>query len=287
MPDLCSMNNNQQVWFVTGGNKGLGAAIVKEALENGYKVVAAARNIKAAKETLGTNPNLLVVKLDITNNEQVKNAVSAAIERFGQIDVLVNNAGYGLLGYFEEMSDQLIESQFQTNVFGTMKITRAILPIMRKQGSGLVVVVSSTSGIKAVNGGSVYSASKFAVEGWAEGMNIDLKPFGIRFMLLEPGPFRTDFANEKASMQLPDLEIEGYEDGRTNLGKIFQGMDGNQSGNPAKLASGLVEVVNSENPPLRLLIGKSSITAVDTYYKNRFAEFEKWQAVSANSDFEE
>jgi NAD(P)-dependent dehydrogenase (short-subunit alcohol dehydrogenase family) len=217
----------------------------------------------------------------------VKEAVAAAMEKFGQIDVLVNNAGYGLLGYFEEMSDASISKQFETNVFGTMKITRAILPILRQQGSGFVVVVSSTSGIKSVNGGSVYSASKFAVEGWAEGMNIDLKPFGIRFMLLEPGAFRTDFANEDASMQLPDLKLEAYEEGRQNLEKIFRQMNGNQAGDPAKLAKGLIKVVNSENPPVRLLISKGAIPAVDNYYKTRYAEFQQWQEVSADSDFED
>jgi NAD(P)-dependent dehydrogenase (short-subunit alcohol dehydrogenase family) len=280
------MNSNQKVWFITGGNKGLGAAMVKEALANGYNVVAAARNIEGAEKTLGNHPNLLLVKLDITKDEQVQDAINVTMERFGRIDVLVNNAGYGLLGYFEEMSDKSIRNQFETNVFGTMNITRAILPIMREQNSGFVVVVSSTSGIKSVAGGSVYSASKFAVEGWAEGMNIDMKPFGIRFMLLEPGAFRTDFANESASMQLPDLTVDVYEESRKSLEKIFRDMNGNQAGDPSKLAKGLIKVVNSENPPVRLLISKAAIAAVDNYYKTRYAEFEKWQEVSADSDFE-
>lgn len=280
------MNSNQKVWFITGGNKGLGAAMVNEALENGYNVVATARNVESAEKTIGKHPNLLILKLDITNDQQVKQAVSAAIERFGQIDVLVNNAGYGLLGYFEEMSAESIRNQFDTNVFGTMNITREILPIMRKQGNGFVVVVSSTSGIKSVNGGAVYSASKFAVEGWAEGMNIDMKPFGIRFMLLEPGAFRTDFANENASLQLPDLKVDDYEEQRDNLNKIFADMNGNQAGNPAKLAKALIKVLNVENPPLRLLISKGAIGSVESYYKSRFAEFEKWKEVSADSDFE-
>jgi NAD(P)-dependent dehydrogenase (short-subunit alcohol dehydrogenase family) len=230
---------------------------------------------------------LLIVKLDINNDKQIEDAVKATIDKFGRIDVLVNNAGYGLLGYFEEMSEESIRRQFETNVFGTMKITRAILPVMREQGSGFVVTVSSTSGIKAVAGGSVYSASKFALEGWAEGMNIDMKQFGIRFMLLEPGAFRTDFANENASMQIPDLHLEAYKDARENLAKVFRTMNGTQTGNPAKLAKGLIKVVNSENPPLRLLISKPAIPAVEVYYKNRFAEFEKWQDVSADSEFEE
>ncbi|MBO9616242.1 MAG: SDR family NAD(P)-dependent oxidoreductase [Dyadobacter sp.] len=281
------MNEKQNVWFITGGNKGLGAAIVQEALAEGNKVVATARSIESARQTLGEHPNLLLVKLDITNNEQVETAVSDAIAKFGRIDVLVNNAGYGLLGYFEEMSDELIQHQMKTNVFGTMNITRAILPLMRQQGSGLVIVVSSTSGIKAVRGGSVYSASKFALEGWAEGMNLDLQPFGIRFMILEPGGYRTDFANENASMQLPDLKVDGYEHLRDELAAHFKNMNGQQSGDPAKLAAGLLQVTNSENPPLRLLIGKGAIPAVDEYYKKRYSEFQRWQAVSANSDFEE
>ena len=281
------MNINQKVWFITGGNKGLGAAMVKEALDKGYNVVASARSVEAAEKTLGTHPNLLLVKLDITDDEQVKEAVSATIERFGQIDVLVNNAGYGLLGYFEEMSEDSIRRQIETNVFGTMKITRAILPIMREQGAGFVVVVSSTSGIKSVTGGSVYSASKFALEGWAEGMNLEMKPFGISFMLLEPGAFRTDFANADAFMQLPDLEVEAYEEQRKGLQKLFSEMNGNQAGDPAKLAKGLIKVVNSEDAPVRLLISKGAIPAVDKYYKTRFAEFEKWQEVSADSDFED
>lgn len=279
--------STKRVWFITGANKGLGAAMVKEALENGYSVIAGARNVAEAEKALGIHPDLHIVRLDITNDEQVNAAVATATEKFGRIDVLVNNAGYGLLGYFEEMSEDSIRRQIETNVFGTMKITRAVLPVMRKQGSGFVVVVSSTSGIKSVTGGSVYSASKFALEGWAEGMNIDMKSFGIRFMLLEPGAFRTDFANENASMQLPDLQLEAYREQRSGLEKIFRDMNGNQSGSPEKLAKGLIKVINSEDAPLRLLISKAAIPAVENYYKNRFAEFEKWQDVSADSDFEE
>lgn len=281
------MSTNQKVWFITGGNKGIGAAIVNEALAQGYNVVAAARKTEEAEKNLGTHPNLLIVKLDISNDEQVDAAVKVTMERFGRIDMLVNNAGYGLLGYFEEMSEETIRRQIETNVFGTMKITRAILPVMRRQKSGFVVTVSSTSGIKSVSGGSIYSASKFALEGWSEGMNIDMQQFGIRFMLLEPGAFRTDFANENASMQLPDLQLDTYDEARNVLENIFRTMNGTQAGNPAKLAKGLIKVVNSEDAPVRLLISKGSIPAVDNYYKTRYAEFKKWQEVSADSDFDE
>lgn len=277
---------NEQVWLVTGGNKGIGAAIVKEALERGHKVVATARNVTDVEKTLGTSPNLLVAKLDITDDGQIQAAVQAAIERFGRIDVLVNNAGYGLLGYFEEMSEEAIRRQVETNVFGTMKVTRAILPIMRKQGSGFVIVVSSTSGIRAIGGGSVYSATKFALEGWAEGMNIDLALFGIRFMIVEPGAFRTDFNNENSSLKLSDLKIDDYNPYREQLRKAFTGMDQKQAGNPAKLARVLMAAVTAANPPLRLLVGKAAVGAIGRYYKDRYAEFEAWQEVSSDSDFD-
>lgn len=281
------MDANQKVWFVTGSNKGIGAAIVKEALAEGYKVVAGARKTQEAELNLGTHPNLHIIQLDICDDEQVRKAVAMTMEKFGRIDVLVNNAGYGLMGYFEEMSEATIRRQIETNLFGTMKITRAILPIMREQKSGFVVTVSSTSGIRAVGGGAVYSASKFALEGWSEGMNIDMKPFGIRFMLLEPGAFRTDFANADTSMQLPDLQVEGYREAREAMANVFSSMNGTQAGDPAKLAKGLVKVVNSEDAPVRLLISKGAIPAVSTYYKTRYAEFEKWREVSADSDFEQ
>jgi len=281
------MTKNKKTWFVTGANKGIGAAIVKEALSQGYNVVATARKTDEAEQNLGALPNLLIVKLDINEDIQVEDAVKKTMDRFGRIDVLVNNAGYGLLGYFEEMSEESIRRQFETNVFGTMKITRAILSVMREQKNGLVVTISSTSGIKAVAGGSVYSASKFALEGWTEGMNIDMQPFGIRFMLLEPGAFRTDFANEQTSLQTPDLQLKAYDEIREILARKFRIMNGTQTGNPAKLAKGLIKVVNSENPPLRLLISRPAIAAVDNYYKNRYAEFEKWQEISEDSEFDE
>lgn len=280
------MKTNREVWLVTGSNKGIGASIVKEALAQGYNVVAAVRKTDEAERNLGSHPNLLIVKMDISNELQVHEAIDIVMDKFGRIDVLVNNAGYGLMGYFEEMSEELIRRQFETNLFGTMKVTRAILPIMRNQKSGFVVTVSSTSGIKAVGGGSVYSASKFALEGWSEGMNIDMKPFGIRFMLLEPGAFRTDFADTNSSLQSPDLQIEIYKEAREAMADIFNKMNGTQAGNPAKLAKGVIKVVNSDDAPVRLLISKGAIPSVDSYYRERYEEFKKWQDVSADSDFD-
>ena len=186
---------NIPVWFITGANKGLGAAIAKEALDCGFKVVAAARNPSSIKVVLGDSPNLMPVRLDITNHEEIHAAVNEAMDRFGRIDVLVNNAGYGLLGYFEELSDKLIRQQMETNVFGTMNLTRAVLPVMRRQREGLIITVSSTSGIKAVEGDSVYCASKFALAGMTEALAAELALLGVRVTLAELGPFATEFTS--------------------------------------------------------------------------------------------
>jgi NAD(P)-dependent dehydrogenase (short-subunit alcohol dehydrogenase family) len=277
----------EQVWFVTGANKGLGAAIAKEALDSGHRVVAAARKPEEVRAALGDSPNGLVVKLDITSDEEVHAAVNAALDRFGRIDTLVNNAGYGLLGYFEECSEKLIRQQMETNVFGTMKLTRAVLPTMRRQRQGLLVTVSSTSGIKAVEGDSVYCASKFALEGWMEGMSIDLKPFGIRCLIIEPGPFRTDFFKEKVSFAFSDMPIEDYRPYREALHKYFLSFDQKQTGDPARLAKAVMTVAHADNPPLRLLCSRFALDAVDAYLKNRYAEFDAWRELSASTDFDD
>ena len=278
---------NGQVWFITGANKGLGAAIAKEALDRGYRVIATSRNPQKAVEVLGSSPNLLTLQLDITDEGQVESAVKAALDRFGRIDVLVNNAGYALLGFFEEMSEKLIRQQMETNVFGTMKVTRAVLPIMRRQGSGVVIVISSASGVRSVGGASIYSASKFALEGWTEGMSIDLKPFGVRCMLIEPGPFRTDFANLETSLAFSDLEIYDYKEQRETLRNAFASLHQTQPGDPARLAGVLMTAMNASDPPLRLLVGKAAVAAVDQYLNGRRAEYEAWRDISASADFDE
>lgn len=280
------MKNGKKVWFITGANKGLGAAIAREALEQGYKVVAAARDPHSAGKVLGNSPNLLWVSLDLTDAEQIREAVRSALDKFGRVDVLVNNAGYGLMGHFEEVSEDSIRKQFETNVFGTMNLTREVLPAMRAQGTGWIVNVSSTSGIKAVEGGSAYSASKFAVEGWTEGLAIDLAPFGIRCMILEPGGMRTDFFNPKASFAFSDLVVDAYAPQREALWNHMMEMGAGVAGNPAKVAKALMSAMSAEHPPLRLLCGKYAVEAVDAYMKKRRDEFEAWKDVSAATDFD-
>jgi NAD(P)-dependent dehydrogenase (short-subunit alcohol dehydrogenase family) len=256
-------NTNNQVWFITGANKGLGAAIAKEALDKGYKVVATARKTEGLGEAIGASTNLLIAKLDITNEEQIQFAVNSALEHFGRIDVLVNNAGYGQLGYFEETSEKQIRDQMETNVFGTMNLSRAILPIMRKRRSGSIVTVSSVVGITAVEGGSVYSASKFALEGWMEGLNIELKPFGIRCMLVEPGPFRTDFSNVQTSAKFSDLEIEDYDQQREQMQNFYTSFHKTEPGDPSKLAKAMIKVLNDTNTPFRFIGGTGMVDSTN------------------------
>lgn len=278
--------NTNQVWFVTGASKGIGAAITKEALENGYKVVAAARNPEATKKALGDCPNLFCVKLDLTDEQSIQSSVKEATDKFGRIDVLVNNAGYGLLGYFEEFSDEVIRRQMETNVFGLMSLTRAVLPGMRKQRSGWVVNFSSTSGIKAVEGGAVYSASKFAVEGFTEGLAIEVQPFGIKCMLVEPGAFRTEFFKEGTSFITGDVKVNDYDDRRQPLLDHFTHYDGIQPGDPKKLAKVLVTTLKSDKQPLRLLCGRYAAKSIDEYHQARRIEFDAWRHVTESTDFD-
>lgn len=277
----------KKVIMITGANKGMGAHFAKEALKRGYYVAACSRKPETMSTELTASKNLLPVKLDLTDEVQILSAVQTVITHFGRIDVLVNNAGYGLLGYFEESSEQQIRKQFETNVFGTMRLTKAILPVMRKQHSGTIVSVSSTSGIKAVEGDSVYAASKFAIEGWMEGLRLELKDFGIRVMILEPGAFRTDFFKENKSFAFAEEPLSEYAEKRAAMYEHFTTWDGKQAGDPAKLAIALMNTLELEDLPLRLLAGRMAVEQVDAYYKARYAEFEKWKPVSNSTDFDE
>ncbi|AXE03800.1 SDR family oxidoreductase [Salmonella enterica] len=278
---------DNSVWLITGANKGLGEALTRKLLDQGYKVAAAVRRPEELADLFGLHENLLPVKIDLNSADEIKSAVASVIEKFGRIDVLANVAGYGLLGYFEEISEQQIRAQMETNFFGTVRLTREVLPYMREARRGYVISVSSTSGIKAVEGSSVYAASKFALEGWMEGLNLEVSRFGIECMIVEPGAFRTNFFKEGSSFAFSELELDDYKDVRKTLHGHFVGWDGKQDGNPAKFAENLLKVMNSDNPPLRFLISKSAVPAIDEYYKNRYAEFEAWKDVSADTAFDE
>lgn len=284
-PAQAKATKTERVWFITGGNRGLGAAIAKAALNNGDKVVATARNPATAHKTLGNSDRLLVVQLDVTNTEQIKQAVAEAINKFGRIDVLVNNAGYGQYGFFEEISDEAIRRQFDVNVFGAMNVTRAVLPQMRKQQTGYIVTMSSIAGVTGRAGCTVYCASKFAVEGWMESLNGELKPFGIHAMLIEPGAFRTDFL-DASSVRYGEHTIADYKKLPSDQ-QLFEKFNHKQGGDPTKLAQAIITLLNSDNPPLRFIAGKDAVERAEQgLFEKRQQELNTWRNLSTSLGFD-
>jgi len=241
----------------------MGTDIAKEALASGYKVVATGRNTGKVTEAIGASEDLLVVKLDVTDPADAESAVEAAVDRFGSIDVLVNNAGNFYAGFFEEISPENFRAQIETNLFGPVNVTRAVLPVMRKQRSGLVVTISSTGGIAGQAFVSAYSASKFAVEGWMESLAPEVEPFGIKTMLVEPGFFRTELLTEE-STSYPLPVIDDYAEKTKETVTAWKGMSGQQGGDPAKLAKALIQLIGHDVPPLRWPAGAD---AVETFEK--------------------
>lgn len=275
-----------KVWFVTGANRGIGEAITKAALAKGDKVVATARNPQSAKKTLGNSTNLLVVQVDVTNTEQIKKAVQDAIQKFGRIDVLVNNAGYGQLGFFEETSSEAIRRQFDVNVFGAMDVTREILPHMRNKKSGFVISMSSIGGVVAGMGCSTYCGSKFALEGWMEGLSHEIAPFGIHAMIIEPGAFRTDFL-DSSSVNYGNGSIADYSERAQSYKANYDRANHKQAGDPVKLANAIVTLVNSQNPPLRFLAGNDAVEGTEKrLLEARQKELNTWRELSTSLSFD-
>src|SRR5438093_7994114 len=237
---------DKNVWFVTGAGRGMGVDIVKAALAAGHAVVATGRNTDAVARALGDTRDLLVAKLDVTRPADATAAVSAAVERFGRIDVLVNNAGNFYAGFFEELPPEDFRAQIETNLFGPVNVTRAVLPVMRGQRRGLVVTISSTGGITGQAFVSAYSAAKFGVEGWIESLAPEVAPFGVRTMLVEPGFFRTELLTDE-STKWPDASIDDYAEKTRQTVTAWKKMNGLQGGDPAKLATALVQLDASDH----------------------------------------
>ncbi|MEM5456218.1 oxidoreductase [Paraburkholderia phytofirmans] len=277
-------NNFKRVWFITGASRGLGALIAEAALADGNAVVAAGRNVAAIVERLGDSPALLPVALDVTDEAQAKAAVQAALEKFGRIDVLINNAGFGLLGAIEESTDADVRRMYDTNVFGLLTVTRAVLPAMRSQRAGHVINMSSIGGYRAAAGFGAYSSTKFAVEGLTEALHAELKPLGIHATVVEPGYFRTDFL-DTSSLVVAREVIADYDATSGNVRRIAANLNHNQPGNPAKLAAAMIELVDAQTPPLRLPLGTDTLKAIAD--KNAYVaqETETWKALSASTDF--
>jgi len=228
----------KKIWFITGAGRGMGVDIAKAALAAGNAVVATGRNIDVVTKAIGESDDLLVVKLDVTSPEDAKAAVAAVVERFGRIDVLVNNAGNFYAGFFEEITPEDFRAQVETTLFGPLNVTRAVLPVLRTQRSGLVVTISSTAGISGQVFCTAYAASKFALEGWMESLTPEIAPLGIRTMLVEPGFFRTELLTPE-STSYAEPSIEDYAERTTQTVAAWKGMNGKQGGDPAKLAAAL------------------------------------------------
>jgi NAD(P)-dependent dehydrogenase (short-subunit alcohol dehydrogenase family) len=257
----------KKVWLVTGAGRGMGVDIAQAALAAGHAVVATGRNPERVVEAIGQSADLLAVKLDITDPRDALAAVQATLDRFGRIDVLVNNAGNFYAGYFEEITPEDFRAQVETNLFGPLNITRAVLPIMRAQRSGLVVAISSTAGIVGQEFCTAYAASKFAIEGWIESLTPEVAPYGIHTMVVEPGFFRTDLLTpESTSYAKPT--IDDYADRTRQTVKAWQGMNGLQGGDPAKLANALVQLASQDQPPLRWAAGADAVATVEQKAKD-------------------
>ena len=251
------------VWFITGAARGMGVDLAKAALNAGYRVVGTARNAAKVTAALGEHENLLALSLDITDAAASAAAAEAAVGRFGSIDVLVNNAGNFHAGYFEEISDRQFRAQMETNFFGPLNVTRALLPVMRKQRSGHVITISSAAGIIGQEFCAAYAASKFALEGWMESLQYDLQPYGIHTTIVEPGFFRTELLVEGASSIWPELSIDDYAERTTQTIAAWKAMNGKQGGDPTKLGPALVTIAGMDTPPLRFVAGADVVAGVE------------------------
>jgi len=252
---------DKRVWFITGAGRGMGVNIAQAALEGGHAVVATGRNTKAVTDAVGEAADLLVVGLDITSPSSVEAAVRAALDRFGRIDVLVNNAGNFFAGFFEELSPEQFEQQMTTNFGGPLNVTRAVLPVMRGQLSGHIITISSTAGIVGQAFCSAYAASKFGLEGWMESLRFEVEPFGIHTTIVEPGFFRTDLL-AATNVKWPSKRIDDYAATEISAEKMWSPYAGTQPGDPDKLGEVLVKLAGMETPPRLFVAGADGIAAV-------------------------
>jgi NAD(P)-dependent dehydrogenase (short-subunit alcohol dehydrogenase family) len=274
-----------RVWFVTGTSTGLGRALAEEVLAHGDRVVATARDATTVKDLAEQAPDrALAATLDVTDAGSVRAAVAAALDTFGRIDVLVNNAGYGLRGAIEDLDEAELCRQFETNVFGALTVTRAVLPAMRRRRSGRVVQVSSVGGVMTMLGGSAYSGTKFALEGLSEGLAAEVAHLGIKVVIVEPGPFRTDFAGRSIRWAAPSPD---YADVMVPAKAAFDTFDGTQPGSPAKAARAIIEVVGWDDPPLRLPLGAEAFARIRDRLAARLAELDAVEPVGRPTAFDD
>jgi NAD(P)-dependent dehydrogenase (short-subunit alcohol dehydrogenase family) len=271
----------KKVWLVTGAGRGLGVDIVKAALAAGHNVVATGRDPAKVAAAVGDHDNLLVTKLDVTRPSDADAAVAAAVAKFGRIDILVNNAGNFFAGFFEELSPEQVRYQIETLLFGPMNVTRAALPVMRRQRSGLLLTISSTAGITGQIFCTAYAAAKFGIEGWMESLTSEIAPFGIRTMLVEPGFFRTELLT-KDSTTYAQPTIDDYAERTKEIVAAWKSMDGKQGGDPAKLADAIVKLAALKEPPARFAAGADAVQTFEAKASTLLAQAQAHRDLSTS-----
>ncbi len=275
--------DDNTVWFITGASSGFGKSLAQHAIEKGYKVVATARRLEKLEELKSIAPNqVLPIQIDVTKREEVQKGIATALGRWGKIDVLINNAGYGIVGALEETPEDELRKQMETNFFGAIAVTQEALPHMRKAQNGAIVNMSSMGGNMSFGGFSAYSASKFALEGASEALAQEVAPFGIKTMIVEPGAFRTEFAGD-ALKHMP--KIQDYDEIVGGTRDFAKGMHNTQDGDPKKAAEAIETALQAENTPLRLQLGKDSVDAVKAHGEQLLADLETWREVAENTSF--
>jgi NAD(P)-dependent dehydrogenase (short-subunit alcohol dehydrogenase family) len=277
---------SKKTWFITGAGRGMGVDFAKAALAAGHNVVATGRNPDAVAQAVGDSDDLLVVKLDVTSTQDAEAAVKAAVDRFGRIDVLVNNAASFYAGYFEELTPEQMERQLTTSLIGPMNVTRAVLPVMRKRRSGHVVTISSSAGFAGFEYGTAYAASKFGVDGWMESLAPEVEPFGIHTTIVNPGFFRTELlTKESTNYAVPS--IEDYAERNAAQHVFWDGMNGKQGGDPAKLAQALLTLAEQDQPPLRFIAGADAVAQAEEKLAERQQQIDAYRDLSSSLALDE
>jgi NAD(P)-dependent dehydrogenase (short-subunit alcohol dehydrogenase family) len=279
-----SKNNSSRTWFITGASTGFGRLLAEELLKRGERVAATARDKAKVEDLVTQYPNTAqALTLDVTKPEQITAAAEHAIRTFGHIDVLVNNAGYGVNGAIEEVSEEEFEHMFQTNIYGLIRTTRAFLPHFRKQRSGHIINFSSVGGLIGSPGWGFYNATKFAVEGFSEALAGEMKPLGVRVTVIEPGPFRTDFLGR--SGKLAEREIDDYQETAGKAREYLKTQSGKQPGDPQKAIEAVIAVVDADQPPVHLILGNPALKRFREKLAGWEEEIAAWESVTKGADF--
>jgi NAD(P)-dependent dehydrogenase (short-subunit alcohol dehydrogenase family) len=276
--------NNQKVWFITGASKGLGLSLAKKLLNEGYRVAATSRNLGDLSKAVDNHSDqFLPLAVNIKNEESVQEAIEKTISTFGKIDVVVNNAGYGLIGGLEELTDQEARDNFEVNVFGSLNVIRKALPYLREQQSGHILNISSIGGFTgSFPGFGIYCATKFAVNGFSESLAEEVRPFGIKVTIVQPGYFRTSFLSE-GSLVAPKHPIDAYQNVRASQNLHQNDLDQQQAGDPDKAAEAMIEIVNADNPPINLFLGEDAYDAANNKIASVQNDLEAWKELTTST----